>query len=313
MYRIDCHAHFYDPVLEAGLSRILKEYGIPESVETFTKEKWVFQTPEERLKSMDKARIDVCVMEYHMVWQRYDEAKYPGEVRAAISRFINDRLAEVCQRYPDRYFMLADVPLMDVPAAISEANRCCELGAEGLFLHSHVHGRPLTSPEFAPFWTEVDRLGMPVFMHPQTRLNPARPTKSDAYPNMVNFVFDTTLAALDLLMDGFFDRYKRVKLMLCHCGGTLPFIKQRLDIPTLYGQASLMPLLDKFYYDTAISFPEQLAFTASVVGPDRVCFGTDYPFFELDEAARVIESPIIADSLREKIFSSNAFRFFGLA
>jgi aminocarboxymuconate-semialdehyde decarboxylase len=316
MYKIDCHSHFFDPYISEGISKILKENNIEEQNTYATRSKRDFLTPEERLNLMDRCGIDLAVIEYHIVYQHYEEMNYSESVRVKLSEFINDRLSEVTQKYPERYLWMADIPLMDteasIEASIRELKRCYELGAKGLCLHTNVNGKPLISPEFRPFWVEVDRLGLPVFLHPRSDLKLQR-ISHYSYVSIIGYPFDTTLTALDFLMDNFFEKYKHIKVMLCHCGGALPFIKKRLDMSVAhFGGPSVSSMLNKFFYDTAISFPRQLEFTIAEVGLDQVCFGTDYPYFDFMDSVNAIEALGLADSQKEKIFSGNARRFFGI-
>ena len=312
MFKIDCHSHFFDPFIHDGISQIFRGNDVQERENLATSAKREFLSPEDRIKLMDRAGVDMSATGYQIAWQRYDETKYPASVRVSISRLINDRLAEVIQKYPDRFIMLADMPLMDVTASIEELKRSHKLGAKGLCLNTNVIGKPLTGAEFEPFWLEVDRLGLPVFLHPRSNLTEQRISRQ-YYHNMVGFPCETTVAACDFLVSGFFDKYKRINIMLCHCGGALPFIRTRLDdTPPLYGDPSVGSLINKFFYDNAISFPRQLQFTIDEVGLDQMCYGSDYPYFGFTDFMKPIEALNLDDKEKEKIYSGNARRFFGI-
>lgn len=313
MYKIDCHSHMFDPFIIEGISKLLSKHNIKEEKTYATRSQRDFLTPEERLRVMDSHGVDVAAIEYHIVYQHYDETQHSPSVRVQISQLINDRLSEVAQKYPDRYFMMADIPLVEVDAGIRELLRCSELGTKGLCLGTHINGKPLTSPEFRPFWEEVDRLGMPVLLHPRSDLKPERISEY-AYHAMVGYPFDTTVAGIDLLMDNFMDKHSRINLMLCHCGGALPFIKKRLDLPAEhYDGPSMSSMLTSFFYETAMSFPRQLEFTIGEVGLDQLCYGSDYPYYAFDDGIKTIEALSLEEEKKEKIFSGNARRFFGIA
>lgn len=311
MYKIDCHSHFFEPFIAEGISKILRDNNIKENKTIAVLSKIEFLTAEERLRVMDRDGVDATIIDYQIVWQHYDETKYPVDVRVALSRFINSRLAEVARKYPDRYIMMADIPLLNVDAGIEELNRCYELGARGLCLNTNVNGKPLTSPDFQPFWIEANRLGLPVFLHPRSNLSPERISQQHSYHTMVGYPFDTTIAGIDFLMDDFFSKYSRINVMLCHCGGALPFIKKRLHKITA-DNAKLSSLLSNFFYDTAVSSPHQLEFTIDEVGLNQMCYGSDYPYHEFRAGIETIEMLELEDTQKEKIFNGNARRFFGM-
>ena len=153
---------------------------------------------------MDRSGIDLAAIEYHIAYQHYDETQHPESVRVEISKFINNRLAEVSQKYSERFFMMADIPLLNIDEAIKELNRSCELGSRGLCLNTHINGTPLISDEFQPFWKEVDQLGLPVFLHPRSDLKQQRLSQY-VYTAILGYAFDTTIAGLDFLVDRFFN------------------------------------------------------------------------------------------------------------
>lgn len=312
MYTIDCHTHFFETFIKEGISAILKRHNVNEAKTSPVLTNRRFLTPEERLQVMDRSGVDVSAIEYQIVWQHYEERQHPASIRVELARFVNDRLADLAQKYPDRYFMLADMPLVDVAEAVKEVARCQSLGAKGICLNTSLHGKPLTSPEFEPFWTQVNRSGLPVFLHPLSLLSQERIAGRFEYHAKVGYPFETTVAALDFLTAGFFDKYPRVNIMLCHCGGALPFLRKRLDGAVSTGD-KLSSQINKFFYDTAMSFPRQIEFTIGEVGLEQVCYGSDYPYFESSEGIEIIKSLKLKDSDKEKILSGNARRFFGIA
>ena len=84
------------------------------------------------------------------------------------------------------------------------------------------------------------------------------------------------------------------------------------DTPPLYGDPSVGSLINKFFYDNAISFPRQLQFTIDEVGLDQMCYGSDYPYFGFTDFMKPIEALNLDDKEKEKIYSGNARRFFGI-
>ena len=311
--KIDCHSHFFDPFIREGISKTLKEYNVTEKETAAVRSKSVFLSPEERLRIMDASDVDIAAIEYHVVYQHYDELEFPTGLRIKLAELVNNRLSEVADKYPDRYWWMADVPLIDtvdsVDASIKELRLAYELGTKGVCLRTNINSKPLTSPDYQTFWSEVDRLGLPVLLHPRSALKAPRVSEI-AYIG-IGFEVDTALAGIDLLSDDFFDKYKRVNVMLCHSGGVLACLKRRLDNYVSAGGTKTSTFLNKFFYDVAISFPRKVEFLMDIVGLDQLCYGSDYPYCGFNEAIGVIEAMGLDTARKEKIFSGNARRFFG--
>ena len=116
-----------------------------------------------KLRAMDEARIDLSVLSVNIPGPELLDP----ELSLTGSRICNDYLAEICARYPERFVGLASLPLNDVAAAITELDRALdELDLRGVFLFSHINGKPLDAPEFEPFYAHVAARGVPLVLHP---------------------------------------------------------------------------------------------------------------------------------------------------
>lgn len=312
-YKIDTHSHFFSPEMAAGISKVLKANKVKEVPSAAVRSKREFLTTEERIALMDKQNVDVSTIEYQIVWQHYDVLKNSVAVRAELSAFINDKLIEARKKYPKRFFVMADMPLIDNDAAIKELKRIAK-SAQGLCLNTDVHGKSLCDPQFAPFWVEANKVGLPVFLHPSSDLPPHR-VFDYSYHAMIGYPIGTTLAAIDMLVTGFFDKYPNIKVQLAHTGGALPFIRKRLAMPQVQfsvGPNKMPDLLNKFYYDTAISTAHQIEFTLYEVGFNRVCWGSDYPYYTFEEGINILEGMNLTEARKEAIFNGVAKEFFGI-
>jgi len=135
----------------------------------------------------------------------------------------------------------------------------------------------------------------------------------------VGFTFDSTLAVSRMIFDGFFDRYPKLKLIVAHGGGTLPFLASRLDrcydvIAACRTKIAERPstYLKRIYADSILYSREALQSTLQAFGEDRVLFGSDYPHNISDMIgilARINELPPAA---RDKLRGGNAQRVFGI-
>ena len=159
-------------------------------------------------------------------------------------------------------------------------------GAVGVMQLANVVGEELTDERFAPVWAEIDRLGLPVLIHPGTP--PGMKDMNLGEFGMVppiGFMIDTTLAFARMIFSGFLDKYPNVKLIAAHGGATLPYLAGRLDrchemIPACSSVIKEKPseYLKRIWYDTVVYDQGALEMCIAVAGSaDRVLYGSDYP------------------------------------
>ena len=205
--------------------------------------------------------------------------------RAALARECNDAIAALVARNPGTIGGFGVLPLPDVAASVTEVRRVlAELKLDGVAALTNYGGRYLGDPVFAPVLAELDRHGAVVHVHPN--LPPAMPGARLSLPAPVlEFTFDTTRMVAELILTESLHRYPRLKLVLSHLGGTLPWVAWRLsmldEFPSSAG-ASREPVRDQLrrcYFDLALSAdPAALSLAAEVVGTDRLLYGSDFPF-----------------------------------
>jgi aminocarboxymuconate-semialdehyde decarboxylase len=234
-----------------------------------------------RVAMMDEVGIDVSVVSLTC------PSVYWGgrEVSRDAARAINDDMAAAQRAHPARIRFFATLPWQHAGDAIEELRRACDQGAVGVMVLGNIAGMHLTDPSIASVWEEIDRRGLPVLLHPTVP-----PGYSDmALENYnlvasVGFMWDTTLAVSRMVYDGFFDRYRNLKLIASHAGATLPYLAGRLDrchemMPACRVKISDRPSdhLKRIWYDSIAYTPEALSLCVSFAGQDRVLFGSDYP------------------------------------
>ena len=152
-------------------------------------------------------------------------------------------------------------------------------------LVAHV-GEDLTHETYAPVWAEIDRLKLPVLIHPSAPQG-TRDMHLDEFGLVppIGFMIDTTLAFARMILSGFIDRYPNLKLIAAHGGATLPYLAGRLDrchemIPSCSSVIKDRPseYLKRIWYDTVVYDQRALEMCIAVAGsPDRVLYGSDYP------------------------------------
>jgi len=212
------------------------------------------------------------------------------ETAERIARVINDGIARLATAHPDRMFPLGSLPMQDGKRAAHELERAVtRLDMRGFEICTHINGRDLDGPEFAPVFAAAARHGVPIFLHPQN-WGEVRRIKDYHLWNLVGFPTETALAAARLVVGGVFERHPGLAVILAHGGGYFPYQIGRLD----HGykvRAELHERLPKppsaylggIYCDSLTHNPAALRFLVDRLGDDQVVVGTDYPFDMGDE------------------------------
>lgn len=235
-----------------------------------------------RIANMDKAGVDVSIVSLTC-----PSVYWGGEaVSSAAAAAMNDLMAHQQGRYPDRIRFFASLPWQYAASAVAELERAVKLGAVGVFVSANIDGESLTAPQFAPVWEAIDRLALPVLVHP-TAPQGSVELQLDEYGLVppIGFMIDTTLAVSRMILDGFIDRYPNLAIVAGHGGATLPYLAGRLDrchemIPACSEKIKDKPssYLRRIYYDTVVYEKSALDLCIEVAGgPERVMYGSDYP------------------------------------
>ncbi|HKC39897.1 MAG TPA: amidohydrolase family protein [Gemmatimonadales bacterium] len=202
----------------------------------------------------------------------------------ALARLVNDAFAAVVRARATRFTALATLPLNDPAAAAAELERTVtKLGFRGAMLFGNVNGVALADARFTPLYQTADRLGAVLYIHPTHPVGVEAMTEYWLMP-LVGFLFDTTLAAAQLVFSGVVERFPRIRWVLGHLGGAIPYIAERLDrgydaFPECREHIRAAPseYLKGFYYDTVNFDPKALRLAVDFAGPRQILAGSDYP------------------------------------
>ena len=202
----------------------------------------------------------------------------------ALARLVNDAFAAVVRSRAKRFTALATLPLNDPVASAAELERAVtQLGLRGAMLFSNVNGVALADPRFWALYERADALGAVLYIHPTHPVGVAAMTEYWLMP-LVGFPFDTTLAAAHLVFSGVVERFPRIRWVLGHLGGAIPYIAERLDrgfeaFPECRANLRRPPgeHLKTFYYDTVNFDAGALRLAVEFAGPRQILAGSDYP------------------------------------
>jgi aminocarboxymuconate-semialdehyde decarboxylase len=238
-----------------------------------------------------------------------------------LAALTNDAMARVVEERPAHFSALATLPLNDPAASVRELERARrELRLAGAMLFSNVNGVPLANERFWPLYEAATELDAVFFIHPTSPLGVEAMTEYWLMP-LVGFLFDTTLAAAHLVMSGVPERFPRIRWVLAHLGGAIPYLAERLDrgyeaFPECRAQIQQPPshFLKRFYYDTVNFDPAALALAIRFAGADHILAGSDYPhrIGSIENMRESIAGLEVSEGERQAILGENAHRLLGL-
>jgi predicted TIM-barrel fold metal-dependent hydrolase len=307
--RIDIHFHlipqFYqDAAYEAGAGPAIGRY--PE---------W---SPERALEVMDASGIEVALTSLAQPGVQFGD---PGKA-GALARRCNDYAAELNARWPRRFGGLAVVPMWDMRAAVAEiAHSLDESGLNGVCLFASYGEKFLGDALFDPVLAALNERDAVVFIHPA--LHPSSRKLELPWPGfMMEYLFDTTRAAVNLVFGGAIVRFPRIRFVLAHAGALVPYFAWRLSVSPMIdarmpqiAPEEVFARLKRFWYDNALSpAAPTMECLRDVAAPERIVFGSDWPFANakvVAEALMAYESaPNITAAQRSAIDRTNALSLF---
>jgi len=238
-----------------------------------------------------------------------------------LASLVNDEFKEAMDTRGHHFTALATLPLNDPAAAVKELDRAiAQLGMRGAMLFSNVNGVALSDRRFWPMYELANDRGAVLYIHPEHPVGVEAMMDYWLMP-LVGFLFDTTLAAASLVFSGVVERFPRIRWALCHLGGAIPYLAERLDRGfhafkdcRAHIQRPPSTYLRDFYYDTVNFNLAALQLAVSFAGPEHILAGSDYPHqigsipSMLDAIARLP----VSDDERAGIYGLNAARLLGL-
>jgi predicted TIM-barrel fold metal-dependent hydrolase len=307
--RIDVHFHvipeFYrDAVYAAGSGPAIGRY--PD---------W---SPELALELMDRSGIELAITSLAQPGVQFAAAS----AARTLARRCNDYAAELCARWPRRFGAFALVPMHDIGDAVAELRHCREtLGFAGACLFASYGEKFLGDPCFDPVLEALDADGAAVFIHPA--YHPSSRSLDLPWPGfMMEYLFDTTRAAANLLLSGALDRFPRIRFILAHAGGVLPYFAWRLSVAPMidprlpqWPRERILAGLGRFWYDIALSpGPGTMGALAQIAAPERILYGSDWPFANARVTAEALKDytaeGFLAPPQRAAIDRGNALALF---
>jgi aminocarboxymuconate-semialdehyde decarboxylase len=328
-FTVDIHCHVNTPKAAAmvegneAVSRWFLETQANAGSQAVNRQNGVRTRPqgtsaEQRIADMDLMGIDIQAIS-PSPRQTYYGAD--PDLGLAVSRAINDNIADIVGRYPDRFTGLGTIPLQAPELAIAELERLHKsLGMRGIEIMTHVAGEDLSADRFRPVFRRIEELGLLVFMHPDG-FTEARRFNDHYFANVIGNPLDTTVALHHLIFGGVLEDCPGLKVVAAHGGGYLPAYSGRIDHaasarPDTGEKLKEMPgtYLRRLYFDSLVYTHSQLEYLVREFGTDHILVGTDYPadMGETDPVGFIEGAPGLDDATRRAILGGNAARLLGI-
>jgi len=322
---IDIHAHYYpqsyfDLFSTEGFNSEFrmtgKEFYFKTPTQTSGPLPSKFIDLKERLADMDAQGVKVHALSLTGPMTYWVH----GKLSLDLSRTWNDAAIAAHQAYPDRFLVLATLPMLDPDLAIDELNRVSKSPAvRGVCMGTYIDGHDLDDPLFEPIFARIEALDLPVFLHPLAPILGGKRLQPYSLANLVAFPMDTTIAACHLIFGGVLDRHPKLQVSLPHAGGVLPNLIGRLDhgwkvIPAAKKCAETpSAYLRRFTYDIIAHSKPMLEYVISQVGADRIMLGSDYCYeVGYERPVEVVEELRLSSEQRKMILSGTAAKILKL-
>jgi predicted TIM-barrel fold metal-dependent hydrolase len=243
---------------------------------------------EGRITLMDEAGVDVQVLSVTT------PALHNLEPHQSIdlARQTNDLLAATVEKHPTRFQAFAVLPTASPAEAALELDRTVtQLGFAGTMLCGRTRDKNLDHPDLRPIFATAERLGAPIFIHPQIPQRSVRDALYGGFGEPIDTAFaafglgwhyEAGIQFVRLLLAGVFDEFPNLQIVLGHWGEVVLFYLERLN--SLARVTKLQrPIADYFRENLYVTpsgmwSQDYLQRTLDVVGPERILFSTDYPY-----------------------------------
>jgi predicted TIM-barrel fold metal-dependent hydrolase len=301
-YRIDVHHHVSPPT-----------YIVASSANNFGDGLMRGWTPEKSLADMDKAGVAVAMLSVTTPAVNYTS----GEAARKMARECNDYAAKMVADHPGRYGIFAMIPLADTEGSLKEIAYAFDtLKADGIGLMTSYGDKWLGDPQFLPVMEELNRRKAPVYTHP-TAANCCVNLVPTQQPVMIEFGTDTTRTIADIIFSGNAQKFRDIRWIFSHAGGTMPFLIERfVRNPLLVPSAKAtvpdgaLAELKRFYYDTAqTSNKAAMSALTAIIPTSQIVFGTDFPYrTSIDHVKGLRDCGVFTDAQLMEIERGNALK-----
>ena len=308
---IDTHFHFFAPEYQKAWLDWEDKRKIPHF------QQQVGWSRAKALEDLDKAGVRTAILSLASTPGVWFDEPLPQVTR--IARVCNEYGADMVRSYPGRFGLFATLPMVDVDSSLREIEYAFDtLKADGVGLQTNYGDKWPGDPAYQPIFEELNRRKAVVYFHPLVASCCGR-LSVGTFPAVIEVPHDTTRAVVSLLLHGALARYRDIKWLFSHAGGTVPMLAGRMEYFFNFrpDKGTIAPEgyeaeFRRLYYDTAnATHPASMAALLKLVPGSQVVFGSDYPYVPIGTQAAALRSQGLPGELVSAIESGNARRLLG--
>lgn len=318
MPKIDLHVHY----LPQAYTEALFDYYGETNPDGFPTPAW---NPEKHLQFMEHLGITTSMLSLSSPHINFGDKK----ATKILARKVNEDGAELVNKYPHQFGLMASLPLPDVEDSIAEIRYAIDvLHVDGFALPTNTRGIYLGSPCLDPILEELNRYHAVVVLHPNAPGSVPENVAEGLPIPLMEFFFDTTRTVINLILKRILQRFPNIKFVIPHAGAFLSILADRLGValqvlPDLFeinGQKridniNIFAELNHLYYDVAgICLPRQLGALLQFIDTNHLLYGSDYPYTP-EPACQVLadafdKTNLLTDEQRRRVYYNNAVKLF---
>jgi 6-methylsalicylate decarboxylase len=316
--RIDVHHHYFS----AGWKQAEKEW--VDKIHGFLTPANRDWTVEKSLDDMEKGGVQKAILSLASIPGNW----FGGDPQRAadVSQDCIEYGAKLVAEHKDKFGLFAPLPMINVDASLKQIAYAFDVAkADGIGLASVYGDKWPGDPEFDPIFAELNRRKAFVYFHPTTPSCCTSILRSTigAYggPAILEVPFDTSRCVTNLLASGTLAKYRNIRWMFAHSGGSLPSLAGRVSNFLTLGAKpeklkeiapnGVMAEFARLYFDTANgAWAPSMAGLLKMVPASHVMFGSDFPYFTCAQDRDELAKLRLGKATLAAIDSGNAERLF---
>lgn len=313
-FKIDVHAHYLPQAYRESLLNISVD------PDRFPTPEW---NPEAHLEVIDHLGISTSILSLSSPHINFGDKKAARD----LARKANEDGAELVKRYPNRFGLLASLPLPNIEDSIEEIQYAKDiLHVDGFALPTNTQGIYLGNTCLDLIFEELNRYKSVVVLHPNKPSSVPENVVEGLPVPMMEFFFDTTRTVINMILKGTLNRFPNIKFVIPHAGAFLTILADRIApalqmVPSSFGEQiesghiDIYGALKSLYYDVSgVCLPRQLADLMQIVDVDHLLYGSDYPYTPEHGCAFLATSldktNLLNEKQRHSIYYDNALKLF---
>ncbi len=322
---IDCQSHVFPPPYAELLTKNQGWVRVEKTSGSFKIQYGNLQTfllnlesydPQKKIQDMDRGGIDLSIISVNIPGPEALDT----DIALEAARLCNDAIGDICDQHKDRFRGLAVLPLqLSSDQYLAEYSRAIHsLHLSGVVLYSHIGGKPVDHPDLEPLYTQAERDGIPLVIHPTVPFW-GEVVKDYSMIPMVGLMVDHSIAMLRLILSGVLERHPNLLIVHPHCGGVIPYLMPRIEEQTEVKKRGRDHIrkppgdyYKKVYLDLVSPSPLPMEYVLRFHPENRLLFGSDHPWVSIQLFKQMVETLPVEEQTKRRILGENAKELFRL-